>query len=283
MIIAGFVIFSLTLLSCKKTQQSNEKSPLERAIDQAQGAMRELEDDPDSVVTNYIAVSVHQYPYQTDPNERNSVDIFANFVDSASGARVAAGDITIDGARTVSQGTNGDYSFKYDASNMSEGMGLLGRNINISIGGSGSIAGRTSTLYVPVEITPYLMYTPQPEIYNNQNRRVTWQPDPNNMFGKVLIQVIYYPSLSQYSNRSNPARVEGLKYTVDDNGRFDIPAFDLSRFPVSSYVNISISRATSYTVVATRTNDPASRTRVEYISVITGHTSPLLVSQFGIK
>jgi hypothetical protein len=122
------------------------------------------------------------------------------------------------------------------------------------------------------------MYTPQPEIYNNQNRRLTWQPDPNNMFGKVLIQVIYYSSLSQYSNKTNPREVAGLKYIVDDNGRFDIPAFDLARFPVSSYVSINISRAHTYTVYATRGSGAAARTRVEYISVITGHTSPLLVS-----
>ncbi len=95
------------------------------------------------------------------------------------------------------------------------------------------------------------------------------------MFGKVLIQLSYYSGLSVTNNPRNPTFVPGLQYTVGDNGSFVIPASDLKRFPASSYISISISRATE-------NSWPTSRGHIEYIAVTSAYSSPILVQNYTV-
>lgn len=80
-----------------------------------------------------------------------------------------------------------------------------------------------------------------------------WRPDPENVFGEIVLQVYYYAGLSTTRNPSMPTQITGLRYQLPDNGSFTIPASDLARFPEGAIVGISIGRATYSQQVFTRT------------------------------
>jgi hypothetical protein len=147
----------------------------------------------------------------------------------------------------------------------------MGNYIDLQVTGSNAIDSLRRKLYIPKQIFLYNLYKSISTISNNKSYNFSWNPDSQNMFGKVLIQVSYESQLSLYSNPRNPASVPGLSYIASDNGNFVLPAADLKRFPGSSYISIRVSRASDNIWPTT------GRSLIEYIAVSSAFTSPILV------
>lgn len=227
-----------------------------------------LIENDESGIKNYVLVLFNEQ-LDVQEGEKNSITILSRFEDE-NGQAYSAGDITIDGTQTVSPSSTNDYNRTYAETETPQGLTMLGRDISISLQGSNYIDPEQRTIYVPTALYPGTLYVPYNSISRSQNKQITWNPDPSNMFEKVIVQVYYYSSLSRYNNPSAPARINSLVYVADDNGSFTIPGADLNRFPAGGYVNLSVSRATDV-------NYANARTTVDYIAVVSSSTSPLLV------
>jgi|GEM_PF-3819765 len=155
------------------------------------------------------------------------------------------------------------------------GKNFFGRPITFDASGSADVEAHRRTMYVPNQLftNNYLNHGMRSHISKSQNYPINWYPDPNNPFGKVLIQVTYHPSISRIDLANAPHSMPLHKYEVADNGSFQIPASHLSSYPVGSVISISLSRA-NYTDYYSNNY----RTKIVYITIVESRTIPLYVT-----
>lgn len=83
-------------------------------------------------------------------------------------------------------------------------------------------------------------------------------------------RIRYLASLSQRENPNFPSSIPNLIYYPVDNSSFTIPYVDLTRFPVGSFVRITIIRA-----IDVKKTD--RRPRYRYVVTTQAMTPPLLM------
>ena len=258
-------IFTLAWISsCKK-----DITPPQN-FDPTVGVVSLIKNEGEIKPGKYVFFQVLQNADAIDTSASFAINVFGKFTDDVSGAIVNAGNIVINNSLTVNGGPDNLYEYKFDQAALPMGKASLGNFINVQIRGSNAVDSLSRKLYIPKPIFLYNLYKSASTISNNKSYNLSWNPDEQNMFGKVLIQVDYHTGSSQTNNFENPGAVKGLVYTVSDNGSFVIPAADLQRFPVSSYISISISRATD-------NSWPTNRGHIEYIAVTSAFSSPILI------
>ena len=263
---ALYIFVALFVYSCRK---DIEAIPA-KSYDPTVGVVSQLKDDQAFMPGKYIFFQVLQQPDAIDSAASVSINVFGKFSSDITGTPVNAGNILIDHSLAITSGPGNVYQYTYDQNSLSKGKASMGHYIDVQVEGSNAVEPLTRKLYVPGPIFLTGLYKSVSTISNNKSYHVSWNADPQNMFGKVLIQVDYYAGLSVYHNAANPASVKSLVYVTADNGNFIIPATDLQRFPVSSYVSISISRATD-------NSWPTAKGTIEYIAVSSSLSSPILV------
>lgn len=270
LILVVLVLFTTTVQSCKKNNLE-KKSGVNEIIEALQSSRPGSggTSENDSTIRNYIIININEHLDQQETENKNTIDIIGSFQDENL-QRFSVGEIIVDGKSVPADATN-NYKHTYTTEEKQQGMTMAGRDITISLQGSDKINAEQKIIYVPSVLYPGTLYVPYNSISNNQDKRIDWAPDWRNMFGKVVVQVYYQSSMSRFNNPSVPISIASLIYTVNDNGSFTIPGMDLNRFPVGGFVRISVSRASNLTSANTRT-------RFDYIAVISASTSPLLVT-----
>jgi hypothetical protein len=257
------LLIALAVWSCNKNNKPGS-SPEDAVLSVLKGGSPE-----EDGIYNYVLINNSQtdVPGATEPS--NEISVLGAFHDG-SGASTSAGDITVN-SRAVGLNGKPAYEFKYTGANQAEGKMLIGQNIQVGLTGSPEYAARSRTVYVPANIISYTMYTPSNTIRRSVNYPLRWSPDPNNLNGKMYIQVSYYGVYSRIDNPGLPRTIDPIVYAIDDNGSFTIPAADLQRFPIGGYVTIAMARGVEYI-------DPGvPRTRVHYFTISDYQTLPLQV------
>lgn len=252
------------LSSCKK-----DITPVKN-FDPTVGIVSLIKNEGEIMPAKYVFIQFNQFPDNIDTTTSFSINVFGKFTNDTTGMAVNAGNIIINDLLTINSGPDNLYEYKFDQASLPFGKASMGNYIDLKITGSNAADSLRRKLYIPKPVFLNNLYKSISTISNNTSYNLSWNPDPQNMFGKVLIQVSYYSGLSRYRNRDNPVSIENLVYTVSDKGSFVIPAGDLQRFPVSSYISISISRASD-------DRWPTDHSHVEYIAVASAFSSPILV------
>ena len=200
----------------------------------------------------------------------NSYDIQVNamFTD-ASGAHMNTGPVVVNG-RTINASPDTIYRYSYtDNNNLAEGKALLGSNAAITAtDGSISRTTNSGTIYVPKAFYPLTSYFPSTSFDKAVGLPLRWAADPSNQYGKVFIELFYYPGISQRFQSGMPNSINHLWYEAVDNGSFTVPQAALEVFPKGSYVGISIARASYLNSTGT----------VAYVAITVGRSIPLLVT-----
>lgn len=218
----------------------------------------------ESQAGNYVAITSS---FIMNPLKRDSsykISAYAKILEN--GIPTDIGDITI-GGHTMSADSLNEYQFQFP---LAEGKALHGDSISVSLSEPNARTARTlgtKKIVVPKEFYPASMSLPSLSIDRANSYTLNWQPDPNNQYGLVQIQLSYNPGLSQYYNSSQPSSIDDLVYRVADNGSYSIPSSDLSRFPKDGYVSISITRAWKL----------SSSGNIVYVAIVEAKTPPLLV------
>ncbi len=254
MLIMGFGC----LISCHKS----EVSP-------AKGWVWFGTDNP--AVYNYVLINANQVVNKVDSNDFH-INVNAAFLDSSSNTISGVGNLIVNN-KPISRNVDSTYSFDYgEEATLDEGLALYGMNVPISIRGVSDLDTVTRTVYLPKRLVHTFSDFPD-QIDLSQNLNLKWDIDENNHWGKVIIQVYYYETLSHHSDSTLPAHINTISFTVPDNGSHTIVSDDLKAFPPKSYIGISIARGTQSESVL-----PISKKRVYYFSNSSASTPPVLVS-----
>ncbi|HTS45148.1 MAG TPA: hypothetical protein VMH01_12180 [Puia sp.] len=225
----------------------------------------------DPVVYNYVLINANQVTNLSDTNEFH-IDISAAFVDSNNNRITGVDNLSVN-KQVIDRSVDSTYSFDYAQSGyLNEGLALFGTNVIITIKGSSDADTASQTVYLPKRIVQAITDFPN-AVNTTKDLTLKWIPDPNNTWGRVIIQIYYYGNLSQRTDSTLPSQLKTVNYTVADNGIYTIPSHDLQGFPDKSYISIAIARGTQTEVVL-----PVSRKRVFYFSNSSASTPPLMVS-----
>ncbi|MET0637729.1 MAG: hypothetical protein ABWZ25_16995 [Chitinophagaceae bacterium] len=193
---------------------------------------------------NYVAIFCSQSANILHADSSYVIYAAASF--KRNGRYVNTGPVKING-RTVLTPDN-SYFYNYVENNsLSEGLSLTGSNVQVSASGPSPMIPLviTNPIYLPKILYPTTDFFPHSTIRLGKSLPLSWDPDPNNQFKKVNIEISYYKGISQFNGPGMPDNITSLFYQVEDNGSFNVSLTDLSRFPKGCYVGISISR-TSY-------------------------------------
>jgi hypothetical protein len=259
-----FAFIVLVITSCKK-----DITPI-KSYDPTEGIVSLIKSENTLMPSKYVFFQFNQFPDNIDTSTLLSIHVFGEFTNDTTGSIINAGNIIINNSQIITSSPDNHYKYTYDQITLPLGKASMGNFIDLQVTGSNCVDSLRKKLYIPKPIFIHNLYKSISIISNNNSYNLSWNPDSQNMFGKVLIQVSYNSQLSLYNNRGNPTSVQDLSYIVSDNGSFVIPAADLKRFPVSSYISISISRASDNTW-------PTDRSQIEYIAVSRASTAPVLV------
>ncbi len=224
----------------------------------------------DNAVYNYVLISGNQVTNKSDTNDYQ-ISIAAAFIDSNTNKITGVGDLSVND-RNIIPGADSTYNFGYNNTPFfQEGLSLFGTNIKIRIHGKNEADTVSKTVYLPKKIVK--LVSDFPEVLDlSKSLTLHWVPDEQNSWGKVIVQVYYYPNLSQHSDSSLPKDVKPLNYTTIDNGSFTVSPPDLMRFPLNSFVGISIARGTQNVALL-----PISQKRVYFFSSSSASTVPMQV------
>ncbi|MEO8763346.1 MAG: hypothetical protein ABI416_03625 [Ginsengibacter sp.] len=260
------LVIVLWVCSCKKEIAATPSVK----HDPTAGVVSQIKNDDGFMPGKYVFFQVIQQPDAIDTTASFSINVFAKFTDDLTGIPVNAGNIVINNSQTITSGAGNLYQYSYDQNTLLKAKSYLGNYVDIQVKGSNVIDSLTRKLYIPRPVFLNNLYKSIFTISNNKSYHFSWNADPQNMFGKVLIQVDHYPGLPAHDTSINLISVKSLVYTVNDNGNFVIPAADLQRFPVSSYISISISRASDNIW-------PTDKSQVEFIAVSASTSAPILI------
>ena len=224
----------------------------------------------DSPVYNYVLISANQVTNKTDSNDYQ-IAVAAAFIDSNTNKLSGVSDLVVNEISIV-RGTDSTYNFGYDNTPyFQEGLSLFGTDVSIKIKGVTEADTVSKTVYLPKRLVKLI--SDFPDVLDlSKPLNLFWDPDEQNYWGNVIIQVYYYPGLSSGSDPSLPKQIQALNFTAPDRGSYTISADDLKRFPPKAYVGISIARGTQNQAVL-----PVSRKRVYFFSSSSASTMPLLV------
>jgi hypothetical protein len=259
-----FMVALASVVSCKKEISQPENH------DPTVGVVSLIKNVGEIRPSKYVFVEILQQADAIDTAASFGLSVFGNFEDERTGALLNAGKIIINDSIVVTSGPGNSYEYRLANTAMHLPHDYPGKSISVQVTGSNTVDSLKRKLYIPQPIFLYQLYKSIATISNNRSYNLSWNADAQNMFGKVLIRVDYFKGLSQSNNPANPPAVDGLTYTVNDNGGFVIPAVELQRFPVSSYISITISRATD-----NLWQTPGGH--IEYIAVTNAYTAPILV------
>lgn len=259
-----FVFTALWIISCKKdiTPVKNDDPTI--------GIVSMIKNDNGFMPGKYVYIQVMQSADDMDTSTSFTINVFGKFTNDISGDIVNAGNIIINNSQIIGSGPGNLYQYTYDQNTAPRVRSFIGNFVDVQVKGGNSVDSLRRQLYIPKPIFLPNLYKSIATISNNKSYNLTWNADPQNMFGKVLIEIEYHGGVSIYNNPANPKSVECLVYTVSDNGSFVIPKSDLQRFPVSSYISIHISRATD-------NSWPTDRSHIEYIAVTSAYSAPILI------
>lgn len=254
---------SILIFGCKK------EGPFQKNVGGPLAVFGKISSPQDYGVKNYIALLFSEHPGYIDSNYKYSLTVFAKFLNNNTTLN-SAGVLSVNNFAFISPDANNNYAYNSQVADVNKVKEMYGNRIPISVAGNGSVNSETENLYVPRRIFNYNLDSILPTLANNKPHTLTWTADPQNIFGKVVIQLTYLQSNSIDNNPNNPSKVEALLYTPLDNGSFTIPATDLARFPVSSFVMLSISRATDNFF-------PIPQPPIDYIAIVSADSSPILI------
>jgi hypothetical protein len=263
-ITALFVFTASWITSCKK-----DITPVKNS-DPTIGVVSLIKNDNGFMPAKYVYFQVMQNADDIDTSTSFTINVFGKFTNDMTGDVVNAGNIVINNSQIISSGPGNLYQYTYDQNIVPPVRSFIGNFVDVQVKGSNSVDSLRRRLYIPQPIFLPSLYKGIATISNNKSYNLTWNPDPQNMFGKALVEVEYHGGVSIYNNPGSPKSVEGLLYTVSDNGSFVIPAEDLKRFPVATYISIHISRATD-------NSWPTDGSHIEYIAVTSAYTAPILI------
>jgi hypothetical protein len=224
----------------------------------------------DNAVYNYVLISGNQVTNKSDTNDYQ-ISIAAAFIDSNTNKITGVHNLSIND-RDILPGVDSTYNFGYNNTPFfQEGLSLFGTNINIRIHGKNQDDTVSKTVYLPKKIVK--LVSDFPEVVDlAKSLTLQWIPDNQNSWGKVIVQIYYYPNLSLARDSSLPKDVKSLNYTTVDNGSFVVPPPDLMRFPLNSFIGISIARGTQNIALL-----PISLKRVYFFSSSSASTVPIQV------
>jgi len=225
----------------------------------------------DAPVYNYVLISANQVTNKSDSNDFQ-IGVAAAFIDSNTNKLSGVSDLAVN-QRSIVRGTDSTYNFGYNNTPyFQDGLSLFGTDVTIKIKGTTEGDTVNKTLYLPKRLVKLISDFPD-VIDLSKPLNLSWVPDERNNWGKVIIQVYYYPGLSSGSDPTLPSQIAALNYTAPDLGSYTIAAKDLERFPPKAYVGISIARGEQTEAVF-----PVSKKRVFFFSSSSASTVPLLVS-----
>jgi hypothetical protein len=259
-----YAFIALWITSCKK-----DIIPVKN-YDPTVGIVSLIKNDNGFMPGKYVFFQVIQLPDAIDTSKSFTINVFGKFTNDITGDVTNAGNIIINNSQIISNGPDNLYQYTFDQIALAQAKASMGKFIDVQVKGSAAVDSLHQKLYIPQPIFLHGLYKSISTISNKTSYNLTWNSDPQNMFGKVLIEIENHSGLSNYDNPANPKSIEGLIYMSGDNGSFVIPAEDLKRFPVSSYISIKISRATD-------NSWPTGRGHIEYIAVTSAFSAPILV------
>ena len=273
-IFLSFIISIIFFLACHKAIDT-ELAPTKEigVVESLRNSARNFTSSTDTSYANYVVLTFSQLANQLNRDSSYNIDAYARFSD-ANGLNISVGPIGINNNITMYPDSNNLYNYHFS---LNEGLSLFGTSIPLDVTEpnpqyrGGEARRPRLIMLVPNQIYPLSVNFPASVIDRTAVLPLSWAPDPNNQFGKVQIDVIYYAGLSQHNAAGMPSSVASLSYQVTDNGSFSIPAADLNRFPRDSYIGISIAR-----VWSTR-----SANNVSYVAYVEGKTIKLLVVSSG--
>ncbi len=258
--------------SCKKATERGLTQ--EQILSVATGA--DSTEEGSYRIDSYIILKSSYHENAADTNSYR-IELLGKIIeDTVTKRLLSVGSLSVDGRTPINQSSDGSYYYNYTDNDPDGGKGLFGKEISFDAGGSSDIEGHRRTMYVPNQLftNNFLNYGMRSHISKSQNYPINWYSDPNNPFGKVLIQVTYHPSISRIDFAGAPSSMPLHKYEVADNGSFYIPASHLAGYPVGSVISISLSRANYTDYYANNVR----RTKIVYITVVESRTIPLYVT-----
>jgi len=225
----------------------------------------------DAKVYNYVLVSGNQVTNKADSNDYQ-ISVAAAFIDSNSNKLQGVSDLLVN-QRGISRAVDNSYNFGYNNTPFfDEGLSLFGSEVTIKIKGFAEADTLTESVYLPKRVVKWISDFPD-FVDHSKDLNLSWETDELNPWGNVIIQAYYYPGLSQINDSSLPKEIQPLNITTPDNGNYTISVNDLLRFPVHSYIGISIARGTQVVSLL-----PISHKRIFFFSSSSASTPPLLVS-----
>jgi hypothetical protein len=268
------------LLSCHKQLKENQTPPELQLAEKLKNSVNNLlTNDTASVYDNYVVLNLSQVANKLDRDSSYSIDLYAKF--SINGVTLDMGTLSLNDNINILPNSNTLYEYHFTGNSLSTGKALFGSNLQVDVTeptgqtnlpiaqqNSNILGPRTRTIFiVPKEIFPNTLSLPGTTVNRSSGFPLTWNPDPNNQYGKVQIDVYYYKGISDFNAPNMPPSIASLSYQVPDNGNFNLPSTDLSRFPQGAYIGISIARVWSVTSV----------NNVAYVAFVRAKTIPLLV------
>ncbi|PWT76605.1 MAG: hypothetical protein C5B59_06140 [Bacteroidetes bacterium] len=222
------------------------------------------------VVYSYVLINANQVASRADSNDFH-IAIAAAFIDSLNNKITGIDNLYVNNL-PISMNVDSTFSFDYGASaSLNQGLALYGTNVCVSIKGNSNDDTVTTSVYLPKRLINVITDFPD-AVDLSKDVELKWAPDQGNKWGNVIIQVYYYPGLSQASDSTLPKQIRTLNLTVPDNGSYIIQKEMLQSFPRKSFIGISIARGTQNEAVL-----PVSRKRVFYFTNSSASTQPLFV------
>ena len=245
-------------LACNKTAQSHPKG-------------WDWFGTHDDQVYSYVLLSANQVTDKSD-TDSYQISVSAAFIDSNTNTLHAIGNLSVEN-RTITRNVDNSYSYGYgNPSDLQEAMSLFGRNVMIQVNGESPGDTVTATVYLPKKIVKLISDFPD-SVASAKDVTLSWEPDNQYIWGQVVLQVYYYPSLSRARDPGLPQNIKPLNFTVPDNGNYILHATDLNHFPANAYIGISIARGSQNLASL-----PLSKRRIYFFSSSSASTLPLLVT-----
>jgi|SRR5579863_678554 len=223
-----------------------------------------------SAVYNYVLINASQVLSKTDSQELH-IGVSAAFIDSNNNKITYVRTLSVND-QIIQPGQDSLYSYNYSSDEMTKSSQLFGTRILVAIRGMDEADTVSSSVYLPKQLSPSLEDYPD-TVSMSRGLQLQWQPDSDNTWGNVLVQLFYYSALSRKADSTMPDGISTVNITVPDNGRYYLSESELNVFPKNAYIGITIARGTQNEAIL-----PLSRKRVFYFSSASVSTPPVRIT-----